>query len=131
MKLLLDTHIWIWAVSRPEKLSRVVRREIDSERNELFLSPISIWEAQHLHRRGKLGLKGSFLSCLDELLAQLSVIEAPFDFRVAKEASYLQLPQPDLGDTLLAATACALGLTLVTADAQLIACAWLKTLANE
>ena len=131
MKLLLDTHIWIWAVSRPERLSRAVKREIDSPRNELFLSPISIWEAHHLYRRGKLGLKGSFQLGLAELLAELPVKEAPFDFLIAAESSRIQLPQPDIGDTLLAATASALGLTLVTADAQLLCCAWLKTLANK
>jgi PIN domain nuclease of toxin-antitoxin system len=131
MKLLLDTHIWIWAVSRPEKLSRAVKREIDNPRNELFLSPISIWEAHRLHRRGKLGLKGSFQLGLAGLLAQLPVKEAPFDFLIAAESSRIQLPQPDVGDTLLAATASVLGLTLVTADAQLLKCGWLKTLANR
>jgi PIN domain nuclease of toxin-antitoxin system len=131
MKLLLDTHIWIWAVSRPEKLSRAVRREIDNPRNELFLSPISIWEAHHLCRRGRLGIKGSFQSALPGLLTQLPLKEAPFDFLVAAESSRIQLPQADIGDTLLAATASVLGLTFVTADTQLLNCAWLKTLANR
>jgi PIN domain nuclease of toxin-antitoxin system len=84
-----------------------------------------------LYRRGKLGLKGSFQLGLAELLAELPVKEAPFDFLIAAESSRIQLPQPDIGDTLLAATASALGLTLVTADAQLLSCAWLKTLANK
>lgn len=131
MKLLLDTHIWIWAASQPEKLGRKIAREIESPRNELFLSPISIWEAHHLHRRGKLGIVGSFQSCLAELLKQLWVQEAPFDFHVAAESALISLPQPDLGDTLLAATASALRLTLVTADKQLLACKWLQTLAND
>jgi PIN domain nuclease of toxin-antitoxin system len=131
MKLLLDTHIWVWAVMRPDRLSRAVKREIDSLRNELFLSPISIWEAGHLHRRGRLSLNLSFPAWLDRSLAQLPVLEAPFDFLIATAASRIQLPQPDIGDTLLAATASALGLTLVTADTQLIGCAWLKTLANR
>ena len=131
MKLLLDTHIWIWAASRPEKLVRAVKREIDNPRNELFLSPISIWEAHHLYRRHKLGFKGSFQVGLSDLFAQLPLKEAPFDFLIAAESSRIQLPQPDIGDTFLAATASALGLTLVTADTQLLGCAWLKTLANR
>jgi len=57
--------------------------------------------------------------------------EAPFNFAVAAEASRIQLPQMDLGDVFLAATANVFDLTLVTADAQLLDCAWLKTLANE
>jgi len=131
MKLLLDTHIWIWAVSRQEKLSRAVMREIESASNELFLSPISIWEAHHLNRRGKLGLKGGFQSCLADLLEQLPLQEAPFDFRAARESARIEFAQPDLGDRLLAAAACALHLTLVTADAQLLGCSWLKTLPSK
>jgi PIN domain nuclease of toxin-antitoxin system len=131
MKLLLDTHIWVWSVMRPDRLSRAVRREIDSPRNELFLSPISIWEAHHLHRRGRLSLNLSFPAWLDQSLARFPVKEAPFDFLIAAESSRIQLPQPDIGDTLLAATASALGLTLVTADARLLNCSWLKTLANR
>jgi PIN domain nuclease of toxin-antitoxin system len=131
MKLLLDTHIWIWAATRPERLSRSVKRQLESPRNQLFLSPISIWEAHHLHRRGKWGLKGTFPSELANLFSQLPVTEAAFDFDIATEASLIQLPEPDLGDTLLAATASVLGLTLVTADVQLLNCSWLKTLANE
>jgi PIN domain nuclease of toxin-antitoxin system len=131
MKLLLDTHIWVWNVMRPDRLSRAVKRELENPRNEILLSPISIWEASHLHRRGKLSLKLSFPAWLSQALAQPPLVEAPFDFLVAAESARIQLPQPDIGDTLLAATASALGLTLVTADTQLINCAWLRTLANR
>jgi PIN domain nuclease of toxin-antitoxin system len=50
---------------------------------------------------------------------------------VAIAASRLELPQPDPGDTFLAATASIYDLTLVTADAQLLNCAWLKTMPND
>src|SRR5579864_7146185 len=45
MKLLLDTHIWIWALHSPERLDRAVRRQLERAENELHLSPVSIWEA--------------------------------------------------------------------------------------
>ncbi len=131
MKLLLDTHIWVWSVMRPDRLNRAVKRELDNPRNELLLSPISVWEASHLHRRGKLDLRLSFPVWLSQALSELPLKEAPFDFLVAAESARIQLPQPDLGDTLLAATACTLGLTLVTADTQLLNCTWLRTLANR
>ena len=44
MKLLLDTHIWVWSLSDPSKLSRRVTRALDSKSSELWLSPISLWE---------------------------------------------------------------------------------------
>ena len=45
MKFLLDTHIWLWSLGEPDKLSGRVAKELDSRENELWLSPISIWEA--------------------------------------------------------------------------------------
>jgi predicted nucleic acid-binding protein len=57
--------------------------------------------------------------------------EAPFTFTVAAEASKIELPESDLGDIFLAATALVFDLTLVTSDSQLLACSWLKTLPND
>lgn len=131
MTLLLDTHIWIWAVTRPEKLSRRLRRELQSPRHELHLSPVSIWEAHHLVRRGHLRFRQSFSEWINVVLNQVPVREAPFTFQVAAAASQIQLPQSDLGDIFLAATASVFDLTLVTTDSQLLACSWLKTLSNE
>ena len=131
MKLLLDTHVWIWATASPHKLGPAVRRQLQSPKNELYLSPISIWEAHQLHLRKRLQSTQGFPEWLDRVFAQMPLLEAPLNFSVAAEASRIQLPQSDLGDIFLAATASALGLTLVTADAQLIKCSWLTTLAND
>jgi PIN domain nuclease of toxin-antitoxin system len=131
MKLLLDTHIWIWALHSPEKLSRRVQRELQRASNELYLSPVSIWEAHHMVRRKRLRVRQGFPQWLDEVMAQVSLREAPFTFAVAREASRIELPQSDLGDVFLAATALAFDLTLVTSDSQLLACSWLKTLPNH
>ena len=128
VKLLLDTHTWIWALHRPERLRAGVRRQLGNSKNELYLSPVSIWEAHHLAQRGKLPLKRSFPEWLEEVFRQVPLREAPFNFAVASEACRIQLPQSDLGDLFLAATASILDLTLVTADSQLLACDWLKTL---
>src|SRR5271169_5756968 len=121
MKLLLDTHIWIWLISQPEKLSRAVSREIRNPKNELYLSPVSIWEAGHMARRGRLKTKLSFAACVEHTLARPEFQEAPFNFAVAAEAAGLELPQSDPGDLFLAATASHFGMTLVTADEQLLA----------
>ncbi len=131
MKLLLDTHIWIWSLTIPEKLSRSVRRELDNPKNEIYLSPVAIWEAHQMERRRKLRLKQDFTAWLDQVFLQTPVREAPFNFAVAAAASRIQLPQADLGDVFLAATALVFDLTVVTADAQLIECSWLKTLSND
>jgi len=131
MKLLLDTHIWVWAILSPAKLGRRVRRHLDKANNELYLSPVSIWEAHHIERRGRLRIKQAFSQWVEEALRQMPLQEAPFTFPVATTASRIALPQSDLGDILLAATASFFDLTLVTADLQLLGCSWLKTLSNE
>lgn len=131
MKLLLDTHIWIWSLQQRKKLRPRVRRHLERPSNELFLSPVSIWEAHHLVRRRRLRLPFPFKKWLDEVLGGSPLREAPFTFQVAAEASGIQLPQADLGDVLLAATASAYDLTLVTGDEQLLELDWLKTLPND
>ena len=131
MKLLLDTHIWIWALNSPGKLSRRIQREFERPDNELHLSPVSIWEAHLLEKRKRLRVQHGFSRWLDDVLKQVPLREAPFTFAVAAEASRVALPQADIGDVFLAATATVFDLTLVTADSQLLACSWLKTLPNE
>jgi len=46
MKLLLDTHIFIWWVDQPEKLSLAALSALEDEANELLLSVASVWEMQ-------------------------------------------------------------------------------------
>ena len=56
MKLLLDTHIWLWGLLDPDRLSRSVREALESADNELWLSPISVWEALMLVERGRISV---------------------------------------------------------------------------
>lgn len=44
MKLLLDTHIWLWSLLEPSRLCRRVAAALVSRSHEKWLSPISIWE---------------------------------------------------------------------------------------
>ena len=53
MKLLLDTHIWLWALLEPELLAAPVRAALQAPENELWLSPVSVWEATMLAERGR------------------------------------------------------------------------------
>lgn len=56
MKLLLDTHAFIWWVSEPEKLPPSVLALFDDEDNDLILSVVSVWEIQIKSQLGKLQL---------------------------------------------------------------------------
>jgi PIN domain nuclease of toxin-antitoxin system len=54
MKLLLDTHIFLWFINDDSRLSNSLRHEIKNSNNEIFLSVVSIWECVIKYQLGKL-----------------------------------------------------------------------------
>ena len=130
MKLLLDTHIWLWSLGEPHRLSRRVAQELDNRENELWLSPVSLWEAFLLIRKKRIQISPDFTSWLATSLSVLPVVEAPLTFEVARALTGLPVPHGDSADLFLAATAKAFELTLITADRNLIKTAGISVLAN-
>lgn len=128
MKLLLDTHIWLWTVGEPDRVARRVISEFKDLQNELWLSPISVWEALMLRRKGRLQIPGDLNSWLIDSTANLR--EAPLTREIVLTAELLQL-HADPADRFLAATAKVLDLTLVTADHRLLGLGDIATLANR
>ena len=128
MKLLLDTHIWLWALGEPSRLSRRVREEIRKPENELWLSPVSTWEALLLNARGRIRLPGNLAEWLAQATAPLR--EAPFTHEIVLLAQQLPLPHRDPADRFLAATAQIMNLTLVTGDDRLLGLGTILTLKN-
>ncbi len=57
MRILVDTHIYLWMLSCPEKLSQTKRYELESPANEVFFSSISIAELMIKHSIGKIDIK--------------------------------------------------------------------------
>jgi len=87
MKLLLDTHIFLWFITGDRRLPATFRQEICDPSNDVFLSVVSIWETIVKHALGKLALPaepGLYLPAQREL-HQISSL--PLD-----EASVLRLP---------------------------------------
>jgi PIN domain nuclease of toxin-antitoxin system len=130
MKLLLDTHIWLWSLGEPDRLSRRVAKELDDRQNELWLSPISIWETLLLFRKKRIQIDTDFSTWLAASLSVLPVVEAPLTFEVARTLPTLGMPHDDPADLFLAATAKAFDLTLITADRNLLQTEGISVLAN-
>jgi PIN domain nuclease of toxin-antitoxin system len=130
MKLLLDTHIWLWSLGEQQRLSNRVARELNNRQNELWLSPVSIWEALLLSRKKRIQIAPDFTTWLAASLSVLPVIEAPFTFEVARILPSLGMPHDDPADLFLAATAKAFDLTLITADRNLLRTGGISVLAN-
>ena len=129
--MLLDTHIWLWALLDPARLSRAVRALLASPTETLRLSPISVWEAVMLAERGRIALEPDPRSWLDRALATAPVAEAPLTFEVAMASRSIALDHKDPADRFIAASALVFGLTLVTADARLLDCPDIEVLANR
>jgi PIN domain nuclease of toxin-antitoxin system len=54
MRLLLDTHVFLWAVAEPKRLSSKARSSISKLENQVFVSPVTAYELSYKHRQGKL-----------------------------------------------------------------------------
>ena len=129
MKLLLDTHIWLWSLREPRRLGRRTRHELESGDNDLWLSPVSTWEAFLLNARGRIRLHGDLGEWVQRATAHLQ--EAPLTHEIVMAAQQLPLSHADPADRFLVATAQVLDLTLVTADVRLLGLGEIKTLANR
>jgi PIN domain nuclease of toxin-antitoxin system len=129
VRLLLDTHIWLWSLAEPKRLSRRVLHELRDPNNELWLSPVSTWEALLLHAKGRIRLHGNLRDWAAN--ATMHLREAPLTHEIVVAAHELPLPHQDPADRFLAATAGVLGLTLVTADDRLLGLGKIATLANH
>jgi PIN domain nuclease of toxin-antitoxin system len=131
VKLLLDTHIWLWSLLEPERLSRRVAAALQSPRNELWLSPISVWEAMILSEKRRVVLDDEPRAWIARALETIALREAPLTRDIALESRVVDLAHEDPADRFLAATARVLGLTLVTADDRLLRATSFRTLANH
>lgn len=128
MKLLLDTHIWIWSKLEPRRLGTRVRSELSDDKNELWLSPVSVWEALVLMQKGRIQVDDEF-AWVDQAAEQLR--EAPLTREIVSTGLALPLAHADPADRFLAATAKILKLTLVTADQRLLGLGEISSLANR
>jgi PIN domain nuclease of toxin-antitoxin system len=130
MNLLLDTHIWIWNDLQPEKISSQVAQELASSSNDLWLSPVSVWELGLLLEKKKITISTEFHLWVAESAKDLQLKEVPFTWEVAQELRFTHPVHKDPADRFLAATAKVFDMTLVTADARLLEVPNLKTLPN-
>lgn len=131
MRLLLDTHIWIWSLLDPAKLSRRVRAELESPDSELWLSPISVWEFLVLIEKGRVEVDKEGVQWVAEVSRAAALREAALTHDVAVESRVVDLPHQDPADRFLAATARVYDLTLVTSDERLLGSRRISTLANR
>ena len=116
MKLLLDTHIFLWYISGDERLSTAMRQAIQDVENEVYLSVVSLWEVAIKHQLGKLPLPSAPGTYLPTQREKHHIASLPLN-----EVSIVHLPElpllhRDPFDRMLICQALAHQLTIVSVD---------------
>jgi PIN domain nuclease of toxin-antitoxin system len=115
VKLLLDTHVLLWAAGQTEKLPSGARKLIGNRRNDLFFSAANLWEVAIKHDLGRKDFR------VDPRLLRRGLLDNDYDeLPVTSEHAVAVVGLPpihkDPFDRLLVAQAMVEGITLLTAD---------------
>lgn len=118
MKLLLDTHILLWAAGQPKKLPAAARRLLSDKRHQPYFSAASIWEVAIKQSLGRSDFRAD-PGLLRRGLLENGYGEIPVNGSHAVAAGALAQLHRDPFDRVLIAQAVVEGMLLVTADAQI------------
>ena len=116
MRLLLDTHAFLWWLVVSERLSQPARRAITDEENEVLISAASAWELTTKHRLGKLPEAKDVALDVTAEIAHQGFEELPITVEEAARAGSLPGPHRDPFDRLLIAQAQSRNLMLVSIE---------------
>ncbi|MDA2910929.1 type II toxin-antitoxin system VapC family toxin [Nitrospiraceae bacterium AH_259_D15_M11_P09] len=130
MKLLLDTHILLWSLLEASRLTKRVAAELENASNELWVSPLSVWEIITLAEKGRVILEPDPITWIRKVFSTVPLKEALLNNEIAIRSRRVALAYKDPVDRFLAATAVVYDLTLVTADERLLRSQDFATLPN-
>jgi len=119
MKLLLDTHILLWAAGQPEKLSQSAEKLLSTPDNALFFSSASLWEIVIKRGLGRDDFKVDPVRLRKMLIAH-GYTELPITAEHALKVETLPLLHKDPFDRMLLAQARTEGMLLLTVDASIL-----------
>jgi PIN domain nuclease of toxin-antitoxin system len=119
-KLLLDTHILLWSLLDPERLSDKVTAELENPASEIWISPITTWEVIILSEKGRVELDDEPVTWMQNVLTSMPFKQATLNHEVAMQSRLIKLPHQDPADRFIAASAAVYDLILVTTDKYLI-----------
>ena len=121
MRLLLDTHVFLWYITADPRLPATFRAAIQDPANEVYLSVVSIWEAVIKYQLGKLPLPDQPADYLPRQRDAHRIASLPIDEEVMRHLAKLPPLHRDPFDRLLVAQALQHGLTVATVDSEVAA----------
>jgi PIN domain nuclease of toxin-antitoxin system len=116
VRLLLDTHAFLWWLAGDEALSAAAREAIADEANGVFISAASAWEITTKHRLGKLPGAAAIIADLDGAIVDQGFAGLPISVRHGQVAGALPGPHRDPFDRMLIAQAMLENLVLVSSE---------------
>jgi PIN domain nuclease of toxin-antitoxin system len=119
MKLLLDTHIFLWFISADKRLLYDMRQGIRNPDNEVYIRVVSLWEAIVKHQLGKLPLPEPPEHYLPLQRERHQIVSLSLDETSVSQLAALPLLHRDPFDRMLICQAKAHNLMIVTADKQI------------
>lgn len=129
--IVLDTHTWIWFISKPEVLSKRAKKAVSAavEEKSVLISSISVWEVALLVKKKRLTLSLDVTDWIakSEGLPFIQFIEISNSIAV-KSVNLPQPLHPDPADRIIIATALSAGVPLVTKDKKLLNYPHVKTI---
>ncbi len=114
MRLLLDTHAFLWWLAGDDALSAAAKTAISDDANEIFVSAASAWEITTKHRIAKLPGVAAIVADLDAAILGQGFVGLPISPRHGQVAGALPGPHRDPFDRMLIAQAMLEGLVLVS-----------------
>ena len=119
MKLLLDTHIWLWWINAEDHLPSSHRQQI-AQAEVISISVISAWELVMLHKRGRIQLPDPMEIWFNQALQGSGISCLPCSITVATRAATLPAHHRDPADRFIIATALEYGYHLMSFDNKFI-----------
>lgn len=116
MRILLDTHVWLWMIESPDRLNKRALKILRKQDNELLLSAVSAWEISIKHSLGRIDLGGAPAAVIPRLMRESDVLPLSIAHAHGIAAGLLPRHHADPFDRMLVAQAQLEGLPLLTAD---------------
>jgi PIN domain nuclease of toxin-antitoxin system len=116
VRLLLDTHTFLWWLAGDDALSTAARKAIGEEKNTIFVSAASAWEIATKYRIGKLPSVASIVGNLGQIIADQGFTALPISLQHGQVAGTLAGPHRDPFDRILVAQALLEKLLLASND---------------